>query len=334
MSVKHNDQIANLAKRARIVAALRRFLDDRGYLEVETPCIVQAPGQDPHLRCFQVLDARGNPVGYLRTSPEHAAKRLLSRGFPRLYELSKVFRDEPRSMFHQPEFTLLEFYGTGLGTNELKEEMTALIRAAAGITARDMKIQVDDISLDFSARPLTISIGEILEEELGIDWRSHSTAEDLMEAAKPRGIDFDGIQWTFDQVFSKLMLEVVEPSLPLDRMVFLDGFPASQASYAKLLATDPGIADRFELYIGGIELANAFSELNDPVEQRRRFEKWIEERRNEGGPDYPIDEDFLDELSNMPNAAGAALGIDRLVMLLTGKRDLVEVISFPAGSNG
>jgi len=319
--------VRNWARRARLVAALRRFLDDRGYLEVETPCLVPAPGQDPHLRCFTVADTTGRGAGFLRTSPEHAAKRLLARGLPRIYELAKVFRDEPVSDLHQPEFTMLEAYRAGATLAELREECTGLIRAAAQVAAPE-RLRGEG-GLDLSRRPLVLAIGEILEAELDLDWRAHPEVADLCAVVADRGLRLAGDGWTWDAVFTKLLLEVVEPALPRDRIVYLEGFPACQASYARLDPADPAVADRWEVYLDGVELANAFGELRDATEQRRRFADWCAERRAAGGPDYPVDEAFLSALPQMPAAAGVALGVDRLALVLLAARCLDEVLLFP-----
>jgi len=318
-----------VALRARIIAALRRALDDRGFLEVETPGLVPAPGQDPHLRCFTVQDAEGRPRGYLRTSPEHAAKRLLARGLSRIYELGKVFRDEPPSNQHQPEFTMLEFYRAQATTDQTKDDCADLVRAAGAVVAPDLEFRRAGQTLDLRRRPVSITISEITEADLALDWRAHPDAGDLLAAAEAGGLRFGQGPWSWDAVFTKLVLEVVEPALPRDRIVFLEGFPASQASYARLAPADPTEADRFEMYIAGVELANAFGELTDPAEQRRRFEVWREERRQDGGPDYPLDEPFLAELADMPDAAGVALGVDRLVQVLLDAGALDEVMLFP-----
>jgi len=323
------------ALRARIIAALRRHLDDHGYLEVETPCLVPAPGQDPHLRSFTVQDSSGQHCGYLRTSPEHAAKRLLSRGLKRVYELDRVFRDEPVSDWHQPEFTMLEFYRAGASTGQIKDDCVALVRAAGGVVSPDLQIARETgADLDLSRRPVSIAISEILSDDLNLDWRGLPGAEELRAAAASKGLEFGAGPWSWDAVFTKLMLEVVEPALPCDRIVFLEGYPASQASYARLQPGDPEVADRFELYLGGIELANAFGELTDAAEQRRRFEAWAEERRASNGPEYPLDEPFLSELNSMPDASGVALGVDRLVQVLLDARALDEVLLFPARAPG
>lgn len=290
--------------RARLHAAVRQTLAGLGYEEVETPALVPAPGMEPHLTAFEsdFVPEMGAPALasaprrlYLHTSPEYAMKRLLaSGGFPRIFQICKVFRNGEVALQHNPEFTMLEFYRAGVDYRGLMEDLEELVSAVAGALGRACE------------RPFTrVRVREAMGE--AFDWPAERDAE-----------------------FYRRFLDQVEPALGRGRPAFLVDYPARMAALSRLKRGDASVAERFELYIDGLELANGFSELNDAAEQRRRLVAEQEERRRLGRPVYPLDEAFLDAVGRMPDAAGVAVGLDRLLMWLTGARSVAEVLLFPA----
>lgn len=307
-----------LLARHRIRRAVRAFLDDRGYVEIEAPLLVVSPGLEPHLDAFEV--PTGGPRRYLHTSPEYALKRLLGDGFERIYSLCPCFRDEPAADTHSPEFTMLEYYAVGLDLESLMAETEALVIAAAAAAGAGP----GGVELAAPFERLTVREA-FLRHANGVDPWCYAEAGALANAARARGlrVSLEGDRW--DDVFFQIFLNHVEPELGRGRPVFLHRWPASQAALARLDPADPTVALRFELYAGGFELANAFDELTDPAEQRRRFQADLAHRRLEGRQLPPIDEALIDALGRMRPTAGIALGFDRLVMLLTGATRIDDV---------
>lgn len=295
----------NLFLRAKIIAAIRRFFDERGYLEVETPVMAALPGMEPYLDPFETetRDPRGRRFrSFLITSPEYAMKKLLTAGFPKIYQLTKCFRNgEDFGGRHNPEFTMLEWYRAGTdyrGIMDETEELAAAAGAAVGVS----------VAVPFER----LTVEEAFRNYAGKD--ALALSDDEPE-------------------FHKVFLNEIEPRLGKERPTILYDYPASMAALSKRKADDPRWAERFELYIGGLELANAFTELTDAQEQRRRLEEERELRRKLGKTDYPVDDDFIAALEEgMPEAGGISLGIDRLAMALLGKTDIRDVIAFPADS--
>ncbi len=293
-----------LAARKRMNDAIRRFFDARGFLEVETPIAVVSPGLEPHLEAFATVEIgpdRGATPLYLHTSPEYAMKRLLGRGIGSIYQLARVFRNGERSTTHTPEFTMLEWYRQPGRLTDLMDDTEALLTAVAE-------------AVDGPWRPQGVerwSMSEAFARACLPDPLDHPEVADLRRAMGVRYVADD----TWSDVFHRAFLESVEPRLPRDRVVLLYGYPASMAALARLNGDDPRVAERFEVFVGDLELANAFGELTDPIEQRRRFELDLEERRRAGSPVYPIDEGLLADLPAIGEAAGIALGVDRLLML-------------------
>lgn len=309
-----------LRLRARIVRALRAFFDERDFVEIEAPIAVRSPGMEPHLDAFELRT--DGPRRYLHTSPEYALKRALAAGFDRIYSLGPCFRDEPTSKTHSPEFTMLEWYQVGLSLLELMDMTEDAVRAARRALGRGpvgYRGRVTRIDGPFER----LTVREAFERYAGIDPFAHPTAGGLRAAARDAGhhIPPGG---TWDDIFFQVHLDAVEPCLGLERPTFLWGWPASQAALARLDATGT-CALRFELYAGGFELANAFDELIDPDEQRRRFEAEQEQRAAAGRAVHPIDEALLDALHRLAPTVGIALGIDRLVMWLTGAERIDDV---------
>jgi len=322
--------------RARLAAAVRQALGQLGYEEVETPSLVPAPGQEPHIAAFETRFApegggEGTPL-WLHTSPEYAMKRLLARGFPRIFQLARVFRNGELSPHHNPEFTMLELYRAGADYRGIMQDLEGCIAACARVFADGGPPRgASGAPLDFTAPFERITMAEAFCERAGIDLGGCDGQVDrLRRAAEAAGLWPGAPQDTFDDLFFRIFLTKVEPGLGATRPVFVADWPAPMAALARLRADDPRWAERFELYAGGLELANGFSELTDAREQRRRFVAEQGERLRLGRPVLPLDEAFLAELPRLPPAGGVALGFDRLLMLLTGARDLSQLLLFPA----
>jgi lysyl-tRNA synthetase class 2 len=285
--------------RAQMVQAIRRFFIDNGYLEVETPIRVPAPAAEAH------IDAVESGDWFLQTSPELCMKRLLAAGFPRIFQICKCFRMGERGRLHLPEMTLLEWYRADCSYLDMMNECEALI----GHVARQV-ISKNMISYQGSKIDLTPP------------WRRIPVAEAFEKfAPMPMAAALENDR------FDEIMVEAIEPNLAQAQPIFLYDYPASRGALARLKPQDSRYAERFELYIGGLEICNAFSELTDPVEQRTRFEHEQERRRDSGKRVYPLPDKFLDALKDMPEAAGNALGMDRLVMLFADTKKIDEVVA-------
>jgi len=315
-------RLETLQQRAAILRAIRRTLDERGFFEVEPPLMVASPGMELHLDAFVVSGAARRP--YLHTSPEYALKTLLGQGAQRVYAIVPCFRDEPPSRTHNPEFTMLEWYSVGTDLFGLMDQTEAVVRAAAdAIGSRNPGAGDHPLDLDGPFERLTVR--DAFVRYARVDPWVHTTADTLRRAARDAGVAVPTESPAWDDVFFQIFLNAVEPQLGQARPTFLWGWPASQAALSRLDPSDPTTALRFELFAGGYELANAFDELIDPVEQRARFQAEAAERAAQGKAVYPIDEALLAALGQMSPTAGIALGVDRLVMLLTGVSDIADV---------
>lgn len=322
--------------RNAVVAAIRGWFACRDFVEVDTAALQVSPGNEAHLHAFatRALDATGEsrPL-YLHTSPEFACKRLLAAGETRLFSLSHVFRDRERGALHHPEFTMLEWYRAGEPYAAAIDDTVALIRLAAetaGVSAFGFRDRV----CDPSAEPERISVADAFSRDAGIDLlatidaRGGTDRDALADACRASDIRIARDD-TWSDLFSRVLVERVEPRLGLGRPSVLDRYPAPEAALARRAADDPRVAERFEVYLCGVELANGFGELTDADEQRRRFEHEMDEKARLYGERYPIDEDFLAALAAMPPASGVALGLDRLVMLAAGASRVEDVIWTP-----
>ncbi len=326
----------NLAVRGRIIAAIRTFFAGRGFAEVETPALQISPGMEPHLQAFVTeLRQPGDPPRsiYLHTSPEFAMKKLLAAGMPKIFQLARVFRNAERSRTHHPEFTMLEWYRADSGYRDLMYDCEALLRACL-VAAGGKLFRWQDKSCDPSRPFDRLSVAEAFRRYCDLDLLA--TAPDpmapdvtlLAEAARPLGVaPHDGDDW--EDLFFRLFLARVEPHLGVGVPTFLYDYPISLAALARGKPDDPRLAERFELYVAGLELANGFSELTDPVLQRARLMVDQEKKLRRYGVTYPIDEDFIAALAEMPDSAGIALGLDRLVMLATGASQIDDVLWAP-----
>lgn len=298
---------ANLSARARVLAEIRGYFADEAFLEVETPLRVPAPGVDSNV---DALRAEG---GFLITSPELALKRLLVGGFPRVYQLGRVFRADEAGTLHQPEFSMLEWYRAFSGQDAVMRDTELVIaRVARAVRGRPELVTPDGRVL--SAKPPfeRISVRDAFRRHAGI-----RDAADLAASDENR--------------YFQLLVDRVEPALAaIEKPVFLHDYPISQAALARPTPADPSVAERFELYAGGVELCNGYGELTDAAEQERRFRAERARRKAEKRRVYPLDERFLAALcEGMPTASGNALGVDRLVMLTTGAKTIQDVTAFP-----
>jgi len=314
---------------------VRAFLGGRGFEEVETPCLVPAPGMEPHVAAFEArFEPEGGGAGrplWLHNSPEYAMKRLLAEGFPRVFQLARVFRNGELSATHNPEFTMLELYRAGTDYRGIMEDLESLAEACArGVTggaAVPWRGGVLDLAAPFERLP----VAEAFRRHAGVELLAcQGKVERLREAARAAGLGPGAPGDSFDDLFFRILLERIEPAIGLARPTYLVDWPAPMAALARVKADDPALAERFELYAGGLELANGFSELTDAREQRARLEEEQALRRRLGRPAYPIDERFLEALPRMPPSGGVAVGLDRLLMLLTGAERIDEVLLFPA----
>lgn len=319
-------QLATSRSRQALYAALRAFFSAQGYEEVETPLLVPAPGMEPHITAFEVPFVPETDVGerrtlYLHTSPEYAMKRLLADGAGPIFQICKVFRNGEISGHHNPEFTLLEFYRPNADYHRIMEELEGALAAA------DAAVKGDGF---FARRPYErLTVRDAVLRETGIDLRRHADGASLRAAAIAAGVHV-GEATGFDDVFFHVFLQKVEPTLGRERPTYLIEYPASMASLSRLKPSDSSVAERVELYARGVELANGFSELTDAAEQRKRLEEEQRWRRATSRPVYPLDERFLEAVGRMPPAGGIAVGLDRVLMLLTGAKSIEEVLLFPA----
>jgi lysyl-tRNA synthetase class 2 len=329
----HADRRAVLLARARIACALRQFFAAREFVEVETATLVAAPGNETHLHALQT-DLAGPAGGrerfYLRTSPEFACKKLLAGGERRIFEFARAFRNRERGVLHHPEFTLLEWYRAHESYEVLMEDCTAIL-ALAATAAGSKRFSFRDRTIDPFAVPERLAVTEAFARYAGIDLSAVLPPEPVarfVAAARAAGIriaDDDG----WGDVFSRVLVERIEPRLGRERATILYDYPTVQSPLARPKNSDPRLAERFELYICGVELANGFGELTDATEQRARLEAQMDEKERIYGERYPIDEDFLAALALMPAAGGVALGFDRLVMLATGAPRIEDVLWTP-----
>jgi lysyl-tRNA synthetase class 2 len=332
----HADRRPLLLARNRIKAGLRRWFEERGFIEVESAMLQVSPGNEAHLHAFATeLRAPGGEATplYLHTSPEFACKKLLAGGERRIFEFARVFRNRERSALHQPEFTLLEWYRAGAPYEALMRDCADVLALAAELAgAREFRFR--ERSADPFTEPEPVTVAEAFSRHADIDLLAtlgtagDAAREPLAGAAIRAGVRVAPDD-SWSDIYSRVLVELIEPRLGLGRATILYEYPLAEAALARPTAHDPRVAERFELYLCGVELANAFGELTDPAEQRRRFEAEMKEKERVYGERYPIDEDFLAALAHMPEASGIALGFDRLVMLSLAASRIEEVLWTP-----
>lgn len=289
-----------IEQRAEIIRLVRNYLDTNSYLEVDTPLRVRSPGTDVHLEAFETEDR------YLITSPEFYMKRLLAAGFDRIYQICRCFRKGERTPLHNPEFCMLEFYCAGMNLEGMMRQLEEMIWMVAKETKkRTVKFNEISCSLEPPWQRITV-------EEAFFQFAGWSPVQ-----------SYDENRFYFD------LVDKVERQLGTPKPTLLYHYPAELAMLSKISKDNPRVARRFELYISSVEIANAFEELTDAAEQRRRFEKDLNIRRNLSKQLYPIDEEFLNAIPSVPPCSGIAIGLDRLAMLLSGSENIINMIAFP-----
>jgi lysyl-tRNA synthetase class 2 len=337
---KHVDRRPFLMARGQIKTALRRWFDDRGFVEVETSALQMSPGNEAHLHAFATefwTEAGVRTPLYLHTSPEFACKKLLAAGERRLFTFAPAYRNRERGALHHPEFTMLEWYRANEPYDALMRDCTEILALAAAAAGTDLLTWRDE-PVDASAPPERLTVAEAFRRHVRIDLlatlngpNTEQNGPDraaLAEAALGIGVRVAPDD-TWSDIFSRILVDCVEPRIGRGQATILMEYPTVEAALARPSPGDPRVAERFELYACGVELANGFGELTDPAEQRRRFEIEMAEKQRIYGERYPIDEDFLAALAMMPPASGIALGFDRLVMLATGAASIEQVLWTP-----
>jgi lysyl-tRNA synthetase class 2 len=318
--------------RAAVLRAARLFFEENGFLEIEPPLLTSCPALDANIR--SVRAAVSGPSGkflpfFLHASPEHAMKKLLSAGAQRIFYVGKVFRDGEITALHNPEFTMAEWYRTGAGFEDIMRDTENLVRFIARKTGAPDPLPYGGRAIDWSASWKRVRVRECFMAKAGMDLEACATRASLSLAAKEAGIHTEPDD-DWETVFFRVFLEKIEPGLGFPSPVFVTEYPARMGLMAKRKKDEPVWVERAELYMGGLELANGYTELTDPVEQRERFAEELRKKRAEGLSDYVMDEELLHALElGLPPCAGMALGLDRLVMLLLNKKRIQDVLLFP-----
>ncbi len=331
---RHADVRPFLSARTAITRAVRAWFDEQGFVEVETGILQVSPGNETHLHAprTELLGSGGErATRYLRTSPEFSCKKLLAAGETRIFELARVFRDRERGDLHLPEFTMLEWYRAHAAYDAVMADSIVVIAHAAQATGIG-RFSFRGRIADPFAEPEQLTVAAAFDRFAGIDLLSTiadgNGDRDIlasMAANKVRISDDD----TWSDIFSKILVEHVEPHLGQRRLTVLFEYPVVEAALARVKASDPRVAERFEIYACGVELANGFGELTDAREQRLRFMQAMDEKQRRYAERYPLDQDFLDAVAQMPESSGVALGFDRLVMLASGARRIDQVVWTP-----
>jgi elongation factor P--(R)-beta-lysine ligase len=332
----HADRRALLLTRNRIQQAIRVWLAEEGFTEVDPAALQVSPGNEAHLHAFATTrvgtDLAQTPM-YLHTSPEFAMKKLLAAGETRIAAFAHVWRNRERGALHSPEFTMLEWYRAGADYAQVMEDCVTFTRLAVAASGGHL-LRFRDRTCDVSAPPERLSVADVFRRHAGIDLMKtmDETGATDANALRPQLVA-KGIRTapddTWSDMFSRVLSDRVEPNLGMGRLTILDQYPAAEAALARRIPGDSRIAERFEIYACGVELANGFGELTDAAEQRRRFTAEMDEKQRVYGERYPLDGEFLAALTIMPSASGVALGFDRLVMLATGAPRVDDVIWTP-----
>ncbi|MCG2637565.1 MULTISPECIES: EF-P lysine aminoacylase EpmA [Bradyrhizobium] len=331
---RHLDRRPFLQAKAAITGAVRGFFTEQGFVEVETSVLQVSPGNETHLHAprTEIVRPDGTRASrYLRTSPEFACKKLLAAGEERIFEFARVFRDRERGDLHLPEFTMLEWYRAGAPYDAIMADTVVVIAHAAQATGIGT-FAFRNRTADPFAEPELLTVAGAFERFAGVDLLStisgtsgKRSALAAAAAGKVRVAEDD----TWSDIFSKVLVEHVEPHLGQGRLTILFEYPSPEAALARVKTDDPRVAERFEVYACGVELANGFGELTDAEEQRKRFAESMAEKQRRYGEAYPLDEDFLAAVATMPEASGVALGFDRLVMLASGATRIDQVVWTP-----
>ena len=332
----HEGRRAGLLTRNRIQAALRGWLAARDFIEVDPAALQVSPGNEAHLHGFATTAIGNDGLGramYLHTSPEFAMKKLLVAGEQRIAAFAHVWRNRERGALHSPEFTMLEWYRVGEDYTVLMEDVAAFARLAVEASGASL-LRFRDRTCDPALPFQRLSVAEAFATHAGIDLLATIRADGTPDAAALRAAMAAagmkaGPDDTWSDMLSAVLVEKVEPHLGHGRLTVLDRYPAAEAALARRCLDDARVAERFEVYACGVELANGFGELTDPAEQRRRFQAEMDEKDRVYGERYPLDEDFLAALALMPAASGIAMGFDRLVMLATGAPTIDHILWTP-----
>jgi elongation factor P--(R)-beta-lysine ligase len=327
-----------LAARGAVTKAVRAWFDEQGFAEVETGILQVSPGNETHLHAPRTVLTGANgaqAVRYLRTSPEFACKKLLAAGETKIFEFARVFRDRERGDLHLPEFTMLEWYRANAAYDVVMADAVVIIAHAAQATGIG-RFSFRGKDADPFAEPELLTVAAAFDRYAGIDLLATTTDGEgdraklaLVAGERVRITDDD----TWSDIFSKVLVEHVEPHLGQGQLTVLFEYPVPEAALARAKASDPRVAERFEVYACGVELANGFGELTDASEQRRRFTSAMDEKQRRYGERYPLDEDFLAAVAQMPEASGVALGFDRMVMLASGATRIDQVVWTPAAGD-
>ncbi|MBR0728422.1 lysyl-tRNA synthetase class 2 [Bradyrhizobium japonicum] len=331
---RHLDRRPFLHARGAITGSLRGFFAEQGFLEVETSVLQVSPGNETHLHAprTEIMRPDGSRASrYLRTSPEFACKKLLAAGEERIFEFARVFRDRERGDLHLPEFTMLEWYRARAPYDAIMADTVVVIARAAQATGIGT-FSFRGRTADPFAEPELLTVAGAFERFAGIDLLSTISGGEGNRAALAQAADGKvrvAEDDTWSDIFSKVLVEHVEPHLGQGRLTILFEYPSPEAALARVKADDPRVAERFEVYACGVELANGFGELTDAEEQRKRFTESMAEKQRRYGEAYPLDEDFLAAVAEMPEASGVALGFDRLVMLASGAARIDQVVWTP-----
>ena len=324
--------------RESVESSIEQFFQSQGFLKVRTPLLVRSPGMEPHIRPFQVTPSGITPhstSSFLQTSPEFAMKKLLAGGLEKIFQICPAFRSEPNSSTHHPEFTILEWYRAGAGYEDIMRDTEQLFAALARELFGKEEIIYQGRKISVATPWPRLTVQSLFREIVGVELVENGKPRDLKSDCKKLGLMTDASD-TWDDLYFKIWLNFIEPKLPSDRAVFVTRYPGSQSALSVTETDADGAlwARRFELYAGGLELGNAFEELTDPVEQRRRFEKDMNLRTEIYGssfPKNPIDEEFIEALKEgLPPSGGIAIGVDRMVMLFADEPEMDYTLWLPS----
>ncbi len=327
-----------LNERAKIVKGIRDFFWSKDFLEVETPSLVKLPGMEPYLDVFKTqftgIPFEGEPAKseqmFLITSPEYAMKKLLVAGHEKIFQITKSFRNkEHQSTLHNPEFTILEWYRAFASYEEIMKDTEELVSSLAKNLRDDHHVTFAGHRVDVGAPWDRVKVKDLFKQYAHIEYEDFEDIEKFRKALKQQGYKVTA-KTPYEDLFFMVFLNVIEPNLGLKKPIIVYEYPTQMAALSKKCDHDPRYAERFEVYVAGMELCNAFTELNDPKEQQARLEAERKERQKLGKDDYPVDQSFIRALEfGMPPSGGIALGVDRLVMLLTGVTDIRDILYFP-----
>ncbi|OGH85860.1 MAG: EF-P lysine aminoacylase GenX [Candidatus Magasanikbacteria bacterium RIFOXYC12_FULL_33_11] len=319
---------------------IREFFWSKNFIEVETPLLIKYPGQEPNISAIETIfhnEQKQEFRGYLHTSPEYAMKKMLAAGFTNIFFLGKTFRDEESfGGTHNPEFTMLEWYQVNSDMFDIMRDVEGLFKflmergmwnEECGIPKNFVSGQVGNEECGFKFKRL--SMKDLWSEIVGIDLDEYLTREKMLELCKEKKYNVEDNE-SYEELFYRIFLQEIEPKLKDMGHVIIYNYPAQMASLSRLSETNPNYAERFEVYIDGMELANAFSELTDSAEQFKRLQEEQKERAKQGKKVYDIDMDFIEAVGQMPKSAGIALGVDRLVQVFTSCQNIDNVLTLPS----